>query len=280
MPRKKPPETCAQWIEAFHQDYLDRGGTESNWHGEYWKILKTLPQRKPLTAENLHKMVIRTKVNTRQRKRAAMVAGAIAKFAKIDYDPKPYRGKYSATKSIKTRTIPEDDLIVKCYGEIENPGYRWIFAMMATYGLRPHECFRLDFDQIKKGELIIQVQNDTKTGARDVWAFHPEWFEQFEIAQVELPPLDLTRTNESLGRSISKYFRVYHPLPFTPYDLRHRWAIRSLEYGLADALSAEMMGHSLDVHNKVYQKWIGRLTKQRAYGLLLSNPNRPRPPKM
>lgn len=277
MPRPKK-QACKQWIEDFHRDYLDRGGSEATWKGDYWKILKALPPERILTRDLLHDAVTSTNPNTKTRKRAVMVAGAIARFAKIDYDPKPYKGKYSQFKSTKTRNLPTDEQIVEIYHQIENVGYRWIYAMMATYGLRDHECFRLDLDRLRSGDSVILVQEETKTGSREVWPYHPEWFEQFHLSTIALPDVNLKRTNESLGRSVSKYFRDYHPLPFVPYDLRHRWAVRTLEYGLKDSLSAQQMGHSLDIHNRIYQKWIDRLTQQREYDALISNPDRPKPP--
>jgi integrase len=243
-------------------------------------MLKRLPLREPLTRDLLHQMVVSTKANTKSRKRAVMVANAIARFAKIDYDAKPYKGKYSQFKSTKARILPTDETIAEIYYQIRNPGYRWIYGMMATYGLRDHECFRLDFDQLRAGNQVVMVQEETKTGARQVWLFHPEWADQFGLSNVTLPDVDLKRTNQSLGRSVSKYFREYHPLPFTPYDLRHRWAVRTMEYGLKDTLSAQQMGHSLDIHNRVYQKWIDEITQQREYELLLLNPNRPKAPKL
>lgn len=277
MPRPKT-QTCKQWIDDYHADFQQRGSSESTWRGDYWKVFKHLPADEVLTKDLLHALVISTEVNTKTRQRTAIAAGLLARFAKIDYDPKPYQGKYS-TKSTKVRNLPEDDLIVKSFEGIENPGYRWIFAMMATYGLRPHECFRLDFDSLRSGCKIVMVQEKTKTGAREVWPFHPEWFEQFEIQAVQLPAVNLDRANESLGRSVSRYFCEHHPLPFQPYDLRHRWAVRTVEYGLADSLSAQQMGHSLVVHNGIYQRWISRTVQQRAYDAIMNNGNRPKPPK-
>lgn len=36
--------SCRYWIEQFHQDYLQRGKKEETWLGDYWKVLKRLPQ--------------------------------------------------------------------------------------------------------------------------------------------------------------------------------------------------------------------------------------------
>jgi hypothetical protein len=274
------PRTCKQWIHEFHADFMQRGSSEGTWLGDYWKALKHLPPEEPLTRDHLHALVISTEVNTKTRQRTAIAAGALARFAKIDYDHKPYQGKYSSNKPTKARDLPDDETIVRFYTTIKNPGYQWIFGMMATYGLRNHECFRLDFDALRHGQQIVEVQHDTKTGAREVWPFHPEWFDDFELAAVRLPELNLTRTNESLGRSISKYFSEHCPMPFQPYDLRHRWAVRTVEYGLQDSLSAQQMGHSLIVHNRIYQKWISRVVQQRAYDAITGKNTRQKPPRL
>lgn len=75
---------------------------------------------------------------------------------------------------------------------------------------------------------MVIVEENTKTGFRRVWAFHPEWFEQFGLAAVTIPPIDLTRTNTKVGESASRYFYETAKLPFHLYDMRHGWAIRTV----------------------------------------------------
>lgn len=93
----------------------------------------------------------------------------------------------------------------------------------------------------------------------------------------ELPPIDLTRRNIKVGESASHYFRDVK-LPFRLYDMRHRWAIRTLEYGLDPSLAAKQMGHSRDVHDRIYHRWIEESVQQRAYEALLQEADRPKPP--
>ncbi|BAU09705.1 integrase protein [Leptolyngbya sp. NIES-3755] len=151
-------------------------------------------------------------------------------------------------------------------------------GILATYGLRPHEAFRLDFDALKQCDRIVQVQRNTKTGKRQVWAYHPEWFEAFHLEHVQLPSIDLNRPNEAIGRSVNHYFRDAN-VPFNPMLLRHRWAIRSLEYGLDYKLAARMMGHSYIVHERIYHRWIDRTVLQSAYDRSLENHQVPPLPK-
>jgi integrase len=258
------PHSCQYWIDKFREDYLQRGSSETTWKTDYQKILNRLPSKKPMTAALLHEIVLTTPVNTKTRKRACMVCGAIARFSGIKYDPSPYSGKYSP-KKVTPRQIPPDDLLLEQYDRLTNPGWKWFFGMMATYGLRPHEVFRLELDELREGNPVIQVQRRTKTGERPVWAFHPYWFEQFNLSSVTIPPIDLTRPNIKLGESACRYFREFG-LPFHLYDMRHRWAIRAtVDYKLDYKVAAKMMGHSYQVHETIYHRWIDVDAIQREY---------------
>lgn len=140
------PHSCKFWVDKFQLDFYQRGSSETTWTGDYWKILKRLPMTQPLTATVLHELVISTVPNTKTRKRACMVVRQMAEFAKINYDPKRYEGKYSPD-SVDPRSIPSDHLIVSEWSRIKHPGWRWVLGILATYGLRPHEAFRLEFDR-------------------------------------------------------------------------------------------------------------------------------------
>lgn len=270
--------SCRYWIEQFHQDYLQRGKKEETWVGDYWKVLKRLPQGEPISKQVLHALVLSYEPNTKARARACFVLGAIAKFAKVTYDPSPYKGNYS-TKGVQPRQIPTDEAIVEAYYGLKNEHWRWVFGMIAAYGLRPHECFRLEVDRLMDGDKVCYVGEDTKTGFRRVWAFHPEWFDEFNLSKVSVPPIDLSRTNKKVGESASRYFYETAKLPFKLYDMRHAWAIRTILYDLPPELAAQQMGHSLEVHNRIYHRWIGRSIHQSVYDKILNNPNRPQAPK-
>lgn len=269
--------TCAEWISLFEADFFARGGTESTWKSEYLKMLKRLPQDKPLTRDRLHQIVLDTQVHTRSRVRAVMVTGRLAAFAKLKYDPSPYRGKYRAG-DINPRDIPTDAVICEWFDKLSNPGWKWVYGMLATYGLRPHEVFRLDLATIAQGDRVVQVLRPTKTGARQVWAFHPEWVERFGVLSPVLPPINLDRPNTAIGESAGRYFGRHFGLPFPLYNLRHAWAIRTFEYGLPIELAAKQMGHSVEVHTTIYHRWISKSVHQRAYDEVMNRTDRPKPP--
>ena len=266
-------KSCSEWVEEFRKHYIEDGGIEPTWRIDYHQIFKHLPEDGPLTVEALEALVTRTKPNTKTRVRACTAARKLAKFAGLEYDPTPLRGNYSPSK-VAPREIPEDETIIRHYHQIPNLGWQWVYGIMATYGLRNHEVFHLDLEMFP----IIRVKEATKTGMREVWPCYPEWAEEWRLDQMILPDTDLNRTNDRLGHSVTMYLSP--KLPFSPYDLRHAWAVRTLEFGWPDALSAQQMGHSLEVHNRTYQRWISTRHHQRIYDLLVQRPDRPRPPQV
>jgi integrase len=197
----------------------------------------------------------------------------LAKFAKLDFDPKPYRGNYSP-EMVTPRNLPEDLTIAKLRETFANKAWQWVYGMMATYGLRNHEVFKLDLSDFP----IVQVLEDTKTGFREVWPCYEEWAIEWQLNEPVFPPIKLNRSNQAIGNSVTKYLSP--KLPFSPYDLRHCWAVRTMEFGWPDTLAAQQMGHSLMVHNRTYHRWITRRQHQRVYDLLVKRPDRPKPPKI
>lgn len=268
-----PTWGCEAAIEGFKAAYLAAGGTLDTWEGDYYKPLRKLPPGAVVTAELLRQLVEGTTPNSRSRVRVCVAAGALAKFAGVEFDPKPYRGNYSPTK-VTPRDLPTDVAIVEARNNVQNPGWRWVFGMMATYGLRNHEVFHVDLSCFPR----VKVRETTKTGAREVWPCYPEWAEEWGLNYPVFPPVDLERSNQKIGHSVSKYLSPR--MAFVPYDLRHAWAIRTLLFGWPVELSARQMGHSVDVHTRTYQRWISSQQIESVYRLLVERADRPKPPQL
>jgi integrase len=273
--RSLPANTFADHIDKFRSHKLAEGITVTTWIGDYWKILKRLPQDRPLEVSLLEQVVLATKPNTKMRQRACLAIGAFARFTNLDYDPALLAGKYSP----KDRDLPDDRAIAEWYYKISNPAWQWVYGMIATYGLRPHEVFRLDLEELRSGSYILSVHENTKTGARRVWPCYPEWFEQFSLKDVQLPGIKLDRSNTAIGESCSKYFNGLG-LPFVLYDMRHRWAIRTLESGIDISIAAKQMGHSVQTHSKTYHQWISDKEHQRAFDAMVRRSDRPKAPEI
>jgi integrase len=269
-----PAITCGEWVEKFEKDYFSKRDknpkTLTTWRKNYHEVLKRLPVDEALCAEILKQLILRVAPDTRSRQNYVMVANSLAKFANLDIDFSLYSGSYSPRKATP-RDLPPDEVIQEVYFKIPNPAWRWVYGAIATYGLRPHEVFYLDL-----ADLPIATINDGKTDSRRTWACFPEWVEIFQLQNGALPPVT-GKTNSDLGERVTKAFKRYK-IPFTPYTLRHCWAVRTLEFGLDISLSAQQMGHSVKVHTEIYHHWISDRHHQRAYDLLMQRSDRPKPP--
>lgn len=245
------------WIEEFEDFYFStRKKTDASlltWKKDYLSTFRKLPLDKPLTPQTIELAVRSTSPDSRVRQRCCVCLSALAKFAGIDVNLSPYMGNYSY-KSVKERNIPDDESIIAAITQISDPAWRWCCGMIATYGLRNHELFRVDFDLLHRQYEIIAVKSG-KTGSRKVCPIHPHWVDDFNLFDVNLPNVDISNSNDSLGHTVSQAFRRLK-LPFKPYDLRHAWAIRSLMVGLDVTMASQMMGHSLKVHYQTYHHWI------------------------
>ena len=62
----------------------------------------------------------------------------------LDLDLLRKASKYKSTDPARERVIPTDEEIEAWLDGFENRAQQWIFAMMATYGLRPHETFHVE----------------------------------------------------------------------------------------------------------------------------------------
>lgn len=266
-----PVWRCGEAVAALEGAYLSGGGSADTWAGDYYKILRRLPADQALTVEALRGLVEGTAPNSRSRVRACVAAAALARHCGLDFDAAPLRGAYSP-RAVAPRDLPTDAQIAAAREGLDNPAWRWVYGMMACYGLRNHEVFYLDLSAFPR----VQVEESTKTGSREVWPCYPEWADLWGLDRRVLPPVQLDRPNQRIGNSVTRYLSPL--LPFRPYDLRHAWAVRTLIFGWPIELSARQMGHSVEVHSRTYQRWISSQQIEGVYQLLVSRADRPRPP--
>jgi integrase len=173
--------------------------------------------------------------------------------------------------------LPSDEEIVMTYYGQDDPGWRWVYGMIATFGLRSHEVFYLDIRNLVDGGSMVHVL-EGKTGKRMVWACYPEWIEQFKLRDRILPPIT-GKSHEDYTQRVCKFFGRC-PGNFTALDLRHCWAVRTLLCGLPVEVAAKQMGHSVAVHEKTYHRWITQDVHQRIYDAVMQRPDRPLPPNV
>ncbi len=251
---------------------------KTTWRSSYKPYMKrVLNVYSESKSEDLEKIFQKTlesyKEGSRSRKQCATSLSVLAKFLeiKLPEDWKLNSKGYGLNKA-GFRDLPTDEAIEKIWEKIPNKSWKFVFGLMATYGLRNHEVFFSDLSSLTSfGDKIIRVLPTTKTGEHQVWPFHPEWVEKFELSKLgENPELlpnikkDLKITTlQKIGKKITDQFMRYS-LEIKPYDLRHAWAVRTIFYDLPDTVAARMMGHSVSLHTQTYHHWITKRDQQQA----------------
>ena len=230
--------------------------------------------------ENIFTTTLKTyKEGSRSRKQCATSLSVLAKFLehKLPEDWKLMAKGYGLKKA-SFRDLPNDELIQDLWEKIPNKSWKFVFGLMATYGLRNHEVFFCDLSSLtSNGDKIIRVLPTTKTGEHEVWPFHPHWIDKFELYKLGKEPELLPSINrdlkfttlQNIGKKITDQFHRYS-LKIKPYDLRHAWAVRTIFYDLPDTVAARMMGHSVSLHTQTYHHWITRRDQQQAVNNALS----------
>lgn len=272
-------QSLSQQIEAFEQYFFDQpqrslnpAATKTTWSGAYAPYLKklvTIAADSPTLTltEAIYKTIHATVNHSRSRQLCCTALGAFAEFLnlKLPTDLKTISGRYGASQT-QARQLPSDEEILAIWKKIPNPTWQFVYGVMATFGLRNHEVFYCNFKGLERGETSIEVLPTTKTGSHQVWAFYPEWIEAFNLGEIRLPQVETNlgkTTLQQVGQRVTAQFRRYG-VPFSPYDLRHAWAVRTIHVGLSDTVAAKMMGHSVLVHTRTYHQWITQRDQQQA----------------
>ncbi|NJL40822.1 MAG: site-specific integrase [Leptolyngbyaceae cyanobacterium SM1_4_3] len=275
----------AEKLDAFEQHFLanscsaDLASVKTTWkkaYAPYLNKLGAIAQTRNFTlTEAIYATVQSMPNNSRSRQVCCTALNALAEFLNLELPTslKTLWGTYSPSRT-QMRRLPSDEEIVEAIAQIPNPNWRFVYGIMATYGLRNHEVFFCDYTALEQGNLeaTVEVSPTTKTGQHEVWPFYPEWVERFNLREVRLPQVntDLNQTTpQQIGQQVTTQFRRYG-LPFSPYDLRHAWAVRTIHFGLPDTVAAQMMGHSVAIHNRTYHRWITRRDQRQAVASALS----------
>ena len=257
---------------------------KTTWKSSYKPYLKRIISIYDKSdSENLNNIFMTTlksyKEGSRSRKQCATSLSVLAKF--LDHTlPENWNlmAKGYGLKKASFRDLPTDEKIEELWEEIPNNSWKYVFGLMATYGLRNHEVFFCDLSSLSNnGDKIIRVLPTTKTGEHQIWPFHPKWIDRFELYKLgqdpELLPninRDLRKTTlQNIGKKITDQFKRYS-LRIKPYDLRHAWAVRTIFYDLPDTVAARMMGHSVSLHTQTYHHWITKRNQQQAVNNALS----------
>ncbi|MEH2138610.1 hypothetical protein [Nostoc sp.] len=256
--------TCEYWIEAFKEEFLVKrqNFTLTTWEKHYLFQFNRLPLKAQLTGELFLKTISTLPINTWTRHRTTQSYIKLAKFAGIDVDLSPYKGKYSSIGTIKN--LPTDEAIASIREQITSRRWQWVYGVLANYGLRPHEVFFAKIDPFPPYKCHI---SEGKTGDRIVLPFYPEWALRWKLWEQEKLVTQKSEYQE-LGRLVYQSLKYHFKkigATLAPYDLRHAYAIRvSVVFELPPTTSAKLMGHSVVEHLKTYQRHIDEKTNSLA----------------
>lgn len=273
----KNSNKVSQLVSQMREDYFNvRGENPSSlatWYTDYLQVFKTLPQSRVLTESILRASILSTTANSKSRRRFVLACSKLADFAGIDHSLRRLVGKYS-TKKVSPREVPDDETISNLFTTIPSDEWQFVYGLMATYGLRNCEVFLADFSQFP----VLKIAPVKRGDEREVYPLYPEWVDLFGLKDGILPKCT-GKHNGDIGNRVTHAFRRYK-IPFSPYNLRHAWARRSLEFGMDRTIAAGMMGHSVHVHSVVYHHWLSSDVFQSAYDKAVVNPDRPNVPRL
>lgn len=246
----KVAATAKAVIKEFEEWYRNSNQIQDYQWRRWMALFRRLPQDEPLTVEELEKLAKdKWGQNTPTQQVLCSRLQKLADYANLKVDLLQYKGGYTVAKT-KPRKLPSDELIAECFDTIKNPKWRWVYGMMAAYGLRNHEVFFCRFQD----DGLLEVLKG-KTGPRsNIQGFHPDWIEQWDLREIKRPKIAYRKMYErgALGSHVSNTFN--DKLPFLPYDLRHKYAIRCNQYNVGTRFAAAMMGHTAATHLRTYGK--------------------------
>lgn len=265
---KKNIDTCGDFRKIafeFYERGLDTGRykNRATWKTKWLPALNKLPEDDDcfINPELIETVIESMPAKSAGRKDQGNVLCMIAE-KKFGWDMKEAREltKGYTVQMINPRDIPSDEIILDYYNKIQVPHWKWFYAMVATYGLRPHEGAEVEIN--RKCHAVIQ--EDSKTGYRVAPALHPEWFDRMNCFDIERPEKPKGKEwKTQFTHNANSYFtqprgrkRCDAPLlPFSLYCLRHAYAVRHFRRGTASGHGAKFMGHTERVHNQHYKRW-------------------------
>jgi hypothetical protein len=210
-------------------------------------ILNRLPTEGEINEKVLLQVVLTWPENTATRQKAGVYLSKIAEELGIETSKLRAACKGYSTRELTPRAIPTDGAILATFASIPQPRHQYVYACCAIFGLRPHETANLTFTSPTQ----VEVAPDTKTGFRVVWACPSAWVESMRPHELPRP----TSAARDLADSLSLVLRRLK-VPWPLYHLRHAYALRLMVHGVPPEIGARLMGHSLQMHERTYKRWL------------------------
>lgn len=285
-------KTIGEWIEEFKKHYeathdMSLYKSTINFEGNYLSILKQFPKDKPMTDELLIERINGIKQANKNPRQLLVYLKAFCTFIGYEFDWKKYvdRTKPTESKRIDLSDNQIEDFILNKLKPQERKGgikeqfdlNIWMLKMMAAYGLRNHEVFNIlnlteDYKDPKTGYIIPAFTNSKneqgvivvtgKTGLRvQALPLPHKWLDLFELRKLPefpdwycLPIRSFERDKRIKAKikNINLWLIRKKVADFTPYNLRHAYAMRARKLNINPLDVADFMGHSLEMHSNIY----------------------------
>jgi len=258
-------------VELFENNYwithAKNRKTLNTWEKSYFDLFKKLDIDAKIDNQSIIAAIKKTEANTVTRNNLVRVLKAVCKLIDYKFDFSSYSCSTNKIQR-KERKIPTDDEIIKAWATMPDEATKWVFGMVATYGLRPEEIFinphLKEYVDPSNTLSVFFVNRDCKTGDRKVLPLKPEWVDLFNLKNPK-PLITKAAKLETIISWVNKKFRRSPHWQRGAYDLRHGYAIRGHKYGIPVADMARYMGHDIETHVKEYQRWIGLDTMIEVY---------------
>ena len=238
---------AARQLHATRYASSPERGTRA-WNKKWGPALRKLPPSGEISLAVVRTTIERMPAGSATRHDQGSILAQVA--ASVGWDPEPIRQAargYSAA-ALQPRSIPKDREIEQALQRLPQPHWRWAWGTLAAYGLRPHELDRLRFTP----EHVAVVDDETKTGSRLVFACPSRWIEEFRLQELPRPQRQgANSTSKAMADALHRA-----GVSLTLYSLRHAYALRLMDHGVPPEIGARLMGHSLQVHEATYKRWL------------------------
>jgi integrase len=257
-------ETVGFWVRKLLKQSRDKGLAPSSL-AAYHRAFGRLDQSAPLSGDLLLSTLEGLSDTPRTQLLCYQKFGQLARLAGLSVDLTRHRGGYSPAL-VSERLIPDRDQVLEAWHSIDVPGWRWVLGILIVFGVRNHEALQLDIDDLVAGGHSVWIRKG-KTGPRTAWASSPADVDLFQLRDRPCSPMTSFGSNDVAGHRVTKYLTKKRLGGWTPYALRHAWAIQSGlgPNALPSLLAAQSQGHSQRIHEGTYQRWTSPEIQRGAY---------------
>ncbi|MFM7405673.1 MAG: hypothetical protein ACKO3K_03120 [Cuspidothrix sp.] len=284
---EKSEKTFGELLDSYENIYFSSRPRNIKSEGTFFKnylgVLNQFDRNMLATPENIKKQFDTISNDTPSWKhRTSIALNLFCKEFNI-----PLVIKFKRPKP-KPRQVPDESIIEQGFYKWEKYAnnrrnkrreqsdywlvFRWFYGMLATYGCRPRELFLYpDFNHWLSEHRTWKVNELCKTGERETLPLYDSWIELFDLKNPEIIQSvknyingrDNVKGMHTLSAALSDWFHKVD-LGFSPYDLRHAWAIRAHLMGIPIKAAADNLGHSVQQHTDTYQRWFGLENRKKA----------------